>query len=95
MTVSGLTLVLTATWVATGLGFGLWLWSWFVEKNAIQKLRLRDCGLVLVFSAILVRILAQQRPMTVFDWILAVIGPIFIAAALWRLGRTTNPAGPG
>lgn len=78
-------------WIATGVGLAMWLWSWLGEKNAIQKLRFRDAGVALVFSAILVRIMAQARPMTLFDWGMVVVGPLFIGAALWRLARTGNP----
>ncbi len=45
----------TGSWVATGIGLGMWLWSWFGEKNPIQKLRFRDCGVVMLFSGILTR----------------------------------------
>ena len=83
----------TAAWIATTIGLAMWLWSWFGEKNAIQKLRFRDCGMVLVFSAILVRIVAQDRPMTPLDWGLVVLGPVFIAGALWRLVRTGSLPG--
>jgi hypothetical protein len=51
----------TASWIATGLGVALWLWSWLGEKNAIQKLRYRDCGVVLVFSGVLMRVLVPAR----------------------------------
>ena len=44
---------------------------------------------VLVFSAILVRVVSQERPLGVFEWALFFIGPLFIAAALWRLARTS------
>lgn len=92
MTGDAASIATTAAWVATGIGLALWLWSWFGEKNPIQKLRYRDCGVVLVFAAILVRVVAQQRPMTAFDWALVVMGPLFIAAALWRLARTAGGA---
>lgn len=77
-----------ASWAATGIGLGLWVWSWVGARNAIQKLRFRDCGVVLVFSAILARVVVQSRTLTAFDWFIMVVGPIFIAAALWRLTRT-------
>lgn len=88
MTLDPVGLTSIASWVATGLGMGLWLWSWLGEKNAIQKLRYRDCAVVLVFSGILTRVLIQSREMTPFDWALVMLGPLFIAAALWRLART-------
>jgi hypothetical protein len=43
---------------------------------------------VLVFAAVLTRIVIQNREMTVFDWAMIFLGPLFIAAALWRLSRT-------
>ena len=84
-----------ASWVATAIGAGLWLWSWFGEKNAIGKLRFQDCGVVLLFSSVLLRIVAQDRPMSIWDWAWVFVGPLFIAAALWRLARTACPPGEG
>ena len=78
----------TGSWVATGLGVGLWIYGWLGEKNHIAKMRFHDAGMVLVFSSIIVRVLIQDRAMTWFDWILVVVAPLFIAAALWRLKRT-------
>ena len=78
----------TGSWVATGLGVGLWIYGWLGEKNPIAKMRFHDAGMVLVFSSIIVRVLIQDRAMTWFDWILVVVAPLFIAAALWRLKRT-------
>lgn len=83
----------TGSWVATGIGLGMWIWSWFGEKNAIKKLRFRDCGVVLLFSGILTRVVIQERPMMAVDWAMVFLGPLFIAAALWRLARTANVAG--
>lgn len=81
-------IALVGSWAATAVGLAMWLWSWVVEKQPVRKLRLRDSGLVLVFSAILVRVVIQERAMTPFDWAMVIIGPVFIAAALWRLART-------
>lgn len=78
----------TGSWVATGLGVGLWIYGWLGEKNPIAKMRFHDAGMVLVFSSIIVRVLIQDRAMTWFDWLLVVVAPLFIAAALWRLKRT-------
>ena len=83
----------TGSWVATGLGVGLWIYGWLGEKNPIAKMRFHDAGMVLVFSSIIVRVLIQDRAMTWFDWILVVIAPLFIAAALWRLKRTGGMTG--
>ena len=83
-----------ASWAATGLGLSLWVWSWLREKDAIQKMRFMDCGVVLVFAATLLRIVIQTRAMTPIDWALAILSPLFILAALWRLTRTCRPNGP-
>ena len=91
MTFDPLQLAIGASWVATAIGAGLWLWSWLGEKNAIRKLRFLDCGVVLLFSSILLRIVAQDKPMTIWDWAMVFMGPLFIAAALWRLARTACP----
>ena len=77
-----------ASWVASAIGVGLWLWSWFGVRDPIKRLRLSDCGVVLVFASVLTRIVIQNREMTVFDWAMIFLGPLFIAAALWRLTRT-------
>ena len=78
-------------WIASAVGVGLWLWGWFGERSPVRRIRLLDCGLVLVSSAILLRIVAQERTMGVFDWAMAFLAPLFIAAALWRLARTSCP----
>jgi len=80
-----------ASWVATAVGAGLWLWSWLRVKDAIQKLRFLDCAVVLLFASVLLRIVAQDKPMSVLDWVMVLIAPLFIAAALWRLARTAQP----
>ncbi|WP_333591073.1 hypothetical protein [Brevundimonas sp.] len=88
MTPDAVRIAIFASWAATGVGLGLWVWSWIGAKTAIQKLRFQDCGMVLVFSAIVARVIVQTKAWTAFDWLLLVLGPIFIAAALWRLTRT-------
>jgi hypothetical protein len=88
VTASPTTIAILASWIATLAGLGMWLWSWLREGDAIRRLRLYDCGMVLVFSAILVRIVAQARPLVWTDWALLTVSPLFIAAALWRLART-------
>ena len=88
MTADAAQVAATGSWVATGLGVGLWIYGWVGEKNPIAKMRFHDAGMVLVFSSIIVRVLIQDRAMTWFDWILVVVAPLFIAAALWRLKRT-------
>jgi hypothetical protein len=94
MTLDALQLAVGASWVATAIGAGLWLWSWLREKDAIRKLRFLDCGVVLLFASILLRIVAQEKPMSAWDWAMILVGPLFITAALWRLARTAN-APPG
>lgn len=89
MTPDAVRIAIFASWAATGVGLSLWVWSWVGAKTAIQKLRFQDCGMVLVFSAIVARVIVQTKAWTAFDWLLLVLGPIFIAAALWRLSRTT------
>jgi hypothetical protein len=84
-----------ASWIASAVGVGLWLWSWLGEKDAIRKLRFLDCGVVLLFSSILLRIVAQEKPMNMWDWAWVFLGPLFIAAALWRLARTACPPPAG
>ena len=80
-----------ASWVASAIGVALWVWSWFGARDAIAKVRFLDCGMVLLFSSVLLRIVAQDKPMGVFDWAMVLLGPLFIAAGLWRLGRTACP----
>ena len=91
MTFDPLQLAIGASWVATAIGAGLWLWSWLGAKDAIRKLRFLDCGIVLLFASILLRIVAQEKPMNMWDWAMVFVGPLFIAAALWRLARTAGP----
>lgn len=82
-----------ASWVATAIGAGLWLWSWLRETDAIRKLRFLDCGVVLLFASVLLRIVAQEKPMSMVDWAMVFVAPLFITAALWRLARTACPPG--
>ena len=84
-------LALYASWAATGVGLALWLWTWIGVKDPIARLRFSDCAVVLLFASILTRIVAQDKPMSVIDWALIFLGPLFIAAALWRLARTSCP----
>lgn len=78
--------------VGLAVGAGLWAWSFFIEKHPLRRLRQIDCGTVLVFSSILLRFLGQGRPLGVIEWALALLSPLFLAAALWRLSRTACPA---
>jgi hypothetical protein len=82
-------LAAAVSWAATAVGIGLWLWSWFGARDRILKLRFYDCGMVLVFTSVLLRVLVVRGPpFNGLDWLLLAISPVFIAAALWRLGRT-------
>lgn len=81
-------LAVGAAWVATAAGMALWVWSWFGEKCPVQRIRYRDCGVVLVIGALLIRVFFPVRPLNAFDWLVLALGPVFIGAALWRLGRT-------
>jgi hypothetical protein len=93
VTLDPLQLAIGASWVATAIGAGLWLWSWLREKDAIRKLRFLDCGVVLMFASILLRIVAQTKTMGILDWAMVFVAPLFIAAALWRLARTAQSPG--
>lgn len=79
------------SWAATGIGVALWVWSWAVVREPIAKLRFMDCGMVLMFASILLRIAAQDKAMSPFDWVMAFLAPLFIAAGLYRLARTSAP----
>ena len=83
---------LYVSWAVTGLGVALWIWSWVRVKDPIGRLRFQDCGVVLVFAAVMARIIIQTREMTVFDWALGVLAVVFIAASLWRLTHTQRDA---
>lgn len=76
------------SWVATGLGVGLWIWSWVKAMDPIARLRFRDCGVVLVLCAVMMRIVIQNQAPTAIDWAILLLGPVFIAVCLWRLTRT-------
>lgn len=90
MTLSPILLAFYLSWAVTGLGVALWVWSWVRVSDPIGRLRFQDCGIVLVFAAIVTRVIIQDREMTVFDWAMILLGPLFIAAALWRLSRTQS-----
>ncbi len=77
-----------ASWAATGIGLGLWLYGWFGTKVPLKRQRMHDCGVVLVFSAILARVVTRGQALAAWEWALMFNGPLFIAAALWRLART-------
>jgi hypothetical protein len=76
--------------VGLAVGVVLWVRSFF-EKLPLRRLRQVDCGTVLVFSSILLRFVGQAKPLGIVEWALALISPLFVAAALWRLSRTACP----
>ena len=90
MSLSPYLLAFYASRIITGLGVALWIMSWVRIKDPIGRLRFQDCGVVMVFAAVLTRIIIQDREMTIFDWAMMLLGPLFIAAALWRLSRTQS-----
>ena len=91
MSPSATEIAVLASWAATGLGFGVWMWGWVAERNPIRKQRLQDTGVVLVFASILTRVMTKEQPLGPWDWLLLIISPLFMAAALWRLTRTETP----
>ena len=88
MSPSPASLTLAAAWAATGLGVGLWLWGLVREKNPIRRQRFNDCGVALVFTALLARVLIEGGALDGFDWFVIVLAPVFILLSLWRLTRT-------
>lgn len=93
MTADPQTLATLAAWTATAAGLGLWLYGWFGPGDALRKQRLSDCGMVLVFAAALTRVVIKTQPLNAWDWFLAVLSPVFIGLALWRLDRSARQAG--
>lgn len=80
----------TGAWFAMGLGAAMVLYGWIAERrNEIRRLRFSDCGLVLIFAANLVLIMIRGGPRHGLEWVMAVLSPLVIAAALWRLFHTT------
>ena len=53
------------SWAVTGLGVALWIWSWVRVKDPIGRLRFQDCGVVLVFAAVLTRMFDASARRTV------------------------------
>ena len=78
-------LVGTASWAVTGLGLGFGLWSGLGAGDTIRRVRLFDFGVLLIFGAALARLGALGRPLVPIDWAFALLSPLFVTAALWRL----------
>ena len=76
---------------ATAVGFVMWIMAVLFSRDPIRRMRLLDSGMVLIFAAILVRFVVQERPLNAIEWVLAALSPVFIAAALYRLWRTERP----
>lgn len=76
------------SWIATGVGVGMWIWMALRVREPVRRMRLYDCGVVLVFSSVLTRVVVKGQPYDPLDWTLLILSPLFIAAALWRLART-------
>lgn len=90
MTLDAHTLAFGISLIGLAIGVGLWLRAWF-EKLPLRRLRQVDCGTVLVFSSILLRFAGQTKPLSIVEWALALLSPLFVAGALWRLSRTACP----
>lgn len=76
--------------IGLAVGVGLWVRAAF-EKVPLRRLRQIDCGTVLVFSSILLRFVGKTTPLGIVEWTLALLSPLFVAGALWRLSRTACP----
>ncbi len=61
MILSPVSLAFYLSWGVTVLGVALWVWSWVRVRDPIDRLRFQDCGIVLVFAAILTRVIIQRR----------------------------------
>ena len=79
-------------WAATGLGAAMAVYAWIVERrNVIKRNRLSDCGLVLIFGSTLVMTIVQGGPKDPLEWFMAVVSPVILLLALWRLFHTNAP----
>ncbi|MEG2312800.1 hypothetical protein [Brevundimonas sp.] len=77
-------------WGLIAYGFGLWMWSWTKAQSPLVRMRYQDCGVVIVFSANLALYALRGRELGFLDWLLVILGPLFISSALWRLIRTQS-----
>lgn len=75
-------------WSMIAYGFALWVWSWTKSDKPLIRMRYQDCGVVIVFSANLALYAMRSEELHFLDWILVILGPVFISSALWRLFRT-------
>jgi len=74
--------------LAVLLGLGLWGWGWFRAKSPLQRQRFHDCGTSIVIAATLALYFLRDRELNILDWFIVILGPLFVAVALWRLFRT-------
>ena len=77
-------------WFLILCGFGLWLFGLTKKDKPIVRLRFQDCGVVFVFSANLALYALRSAELNFLDWLLVILGPLFISSALWRLFRTQS-----
>ena len=56
-----------------------------------MKTRALLIGLLCAALAVPAGVVAQDKQMSIWDWAMIFVGPLFIAAALWRLARTACP----
>jgi hypothetical protein len=76
-------------WFTAGLGGALIAYAWIAERNReTRRRRLNDCGFVLLFGATLTMTVVSGGPRDAWDWFVAIVSPIMIAAAFWRLFHT-------
>ena len=80
-------IALLVSWLFSGLGLGLWIYGWIAVKDPIKRQRMSDCGMALISGSILLRVLLDQNRSPI-DWVMAVLAPVFMIAALWRLSHT-------
>ncbi|WP_292040530.1 MULTISPECIES: hypothetical protein [unclassified Brevundimonas] len=88
MTIAGEPWALILARLMVLYGFGLWGWGWFKARSPIIRQRFHDCGTMIVISATLAMYFLRDRELNFLDWVIVMLGPLFIVAALWRLSRT-------
>jgi len=69
-------------------GFALWGWGWFRAKTPLLRQRFHDCGTLIVIAATLALYFMRDRELNFLDWLIVLLGPLFIVVAMWRLIRT-------
>lgn len=69
-------------------GLCLWGWGWFGAKVPVLRQRFHDSGTLIVIASTLALYFMRDRELNFLDWVIVLLGPLFILAALWRLFRT-------